>query len=375
MNFRLPIPRNWQDFEDICYSLWKDIWLDPNTQKHGRMGQNQAGVDIFGRPAKDSQHCGVQCKDKDGRLGSILTAKELCKEATKATGFTPALNSFTLATTSPRDVNIQSYYRELNDDRIFPFDVYVWSWDDIETELSYRSNILNAYYPSLADNYAANIDTIAINKYSSKDHLNAYFSRSAIRNFLNNEFIYDFKMLIYEMYDNSYIHGSGTEFKIIMDGSTLELCDNGIKFDPIINLLDVESCIQNNAGSYVFNIFKKKYKDKIIIEYEYKERKNILRLILKNININKNDEYYEFSLDSINYCGRDDARAFAKRLPTDKKEIIVNVNVCALSTYMGFIEGALERIGPKQKLTVYVPRTGWFSAEYIKDSRLEIKTR
>ncbi len=39
MDYRLPIPRNWQDFESICHQLWKEIWNDPNAQKNGRQGQ------------------------------------------------------------------------------------------------------------------------------------------------------------------------------------------------------------------------------------------------------------------------------------------------------------------------------------------------
>jgi hypothetical protein len=148
MDTRLPIPKNWQDFESICHRLWTEIWNDLNAQKNGRQGQAQHGVDIFGKPLYTSNYHGVQCKDKDNRLGSVLTETELVKECNKAIGFKPLLSTFTLATTSQRDEGIQEFYRTLNEDKEFSFDINVWSWDDIEAEIAYRPMILNHYYPN-----------------------------------------------------------------------------------------------------------------------------------------------------------------------------------------------------------------------------------
>jgi hypothetical protein len=41
-------PKSWETFEDLCLALFKAVWRDPNAQKHGRRGQAQAGVDVFG---------------------------------------------------------------------------------------------------------------------------------------------------------------------------------------------------------------------------------------------------------------------------------------------------------------------------------------
>jgi hypothetical protein len=51
MKLDLPQPRDWQVFEDLCRDLWAERWGNPNTRKHGRTGQKQRGVDIFGQPA------------------------------------------------------------------------------------------------------------------------------------------------------------------------------------------------------------------------------------------------------------------------------------------------------------------------------------
>lgn len=47
-----------------------------------------------------------------------------------------------MATTSPRDEKLQQVCRDLNKSGKHRFTVSVWSWDDIEDELQYRSDIL-----------------------------------------------------------------------------------------------------------------------------------------------------------------------------------------------------------------------------------------
>ena len=176
MDVRLPIPNNWQDFETICLRLWQEIWNDPNAQKNGRQGQSQNGVDIFGKPIYSNQFHGVQCKDRDGRLGSKLTDNLLRQECAKARSFSPPIESFTIATTCPRDEHIQSFARELTQKAEFPFQVQVWAWDDIEAELVYRPLILKSYYQSTFLR-EAEISEIGMNRYTSKDNLYAFFSR------------------------------------------------------------------------------------------------------------------------------------------------------------------------------------------------------
>ena len=59
-------PRYWQEFEDLCLDLYRQIWGDPSTQKNRRIGQAQAGTDISGQPAfAAGKWYGVQCKGKD----------------------------------------------------------------------------------------------------------------------------------------------------------------------------------------------------------------------------------------------------------------------------------------------------------------------
>lgn len=43
-------PESWEEFEDICADLFMLEWGDPAAVRHGRKGQRQHGVDIYGRP-------------------------------------------------------------------------------------------------------------------------------------------------------------------------------------------------------------------------------------------------------------------------------------------------------------------------------------
>src|SRR5829696_6676153 len=88
----LPPLRNWQDFEDLCLDLWRRLWNDPDASKHGRQGQRQAGVDVYGRPEGGREWAGVQCK----RLEDDLTPKMIEEEVAKARTFEPALSRFVI---------------------------------------------------------------------------------------------------------------------------------------------------------------------------------------------------------------------------------------------------------------------------------------
>jgi hypothetical protein len=96
-NTQLPPPENWQDFETLCWDIWKRVWRDPNTQKNGRTGQPQNGVDIFGRPGEGSSHSGIQCKGKDNFIEKSLTESELIGEVEKAKSFTPRIQGYGVA--------------------------------------------------------------------------------------------------------------------------------------------------------------------------------------------------------------------------------------------------------------------------------------
>lgn len=46
-DYQIPPVANWSTFEDLCRDLWAYEWKDINTQKNGRAGQSQHGVDVL----------------------------------------------------------------------------------------------------------------------------------------------------------------------------------------------------------------------------------------------------------------------------------------------------------------------------------------
>lgn len=170
-NFRIPPPAKWQDFEDLCADLWRRIWKDENTQKNGRQGQPQNGVDIFGRPDKGPSWSGVQCKDKNEDLGSALTDRELRREVAKAQQFTPKLSAFTIATTGPRDSAIQERARLLTEEhrKTGLFDVAVWCWEDILARLNDFPEVIALHFPHFRPAHILESETAAATEDSKTD--------------------------------------------------------------------------------------------------------------------------------------------------------------------------------------------------------------
>ena len=62
-NRSLPKPENWQDFEHHAWLLFRAELQDHATEKNGRQGQAQHGVDVYGRRNR-THWVGVQCKQK-----------------------------------------------------------------------------------------------------------------------------------------------------------------------------------------------------------------------------------------------------------------------------------------------------------------------
>jgi len=79
----LPIPKSWDEFEHIVCDLYSRTWNDPHAQRHGRTGQPQQGVDIYGQPSGlGGRYVGIQCKRyNDGRLTRTKIEAEIAKAA------------------------------------------------------------------------------------------------------------------------------------------------------------------------------------------------------------------------------------------------------------------------------------------------------
>jgi hypothetical protein len=132
-NARYLKPTSWDEFEDICLSSFKTRWRSPNLQRHGRQGQRQLGVDIYGEDNL-SRPVGIQCKNTIHGISVALVAAEIA-EAEK---FKPALQSLFIATTADTDKTLQAHVRALSAARAAAgkFTVDIVFWDAIEHDLS-----------------------------------------------------------------------------------------------------------------------------------------------------------------------------------------------------------------------------------------------
>jgi hypothetical protein len=145
-------PKNWQDFEDLCQELWQREWNCLAIQKHGRSGQDQKGVDIYGKPDGDSRYHGIQCKlkSRQGSKDSRLTHDEIMREVSAADSFEPPLAELIIATTAPSDARIQKFARELSVKRVKQrvFAVEVLAWQEIVLRLAKYPDLIGRFWPS-----------------------------------------------------------------------------------------------------------------------------------------------------------------------------------------------------------------------------------
>ncbi len=131
---QIAAPKSWEKFEDLCLALFRLVWADPLTRKHGRRGQPQHGVDIYGSIDPSGVVIyGVQCKGKDANYGAKATVAELNAELAKADKFNLPLQKWIFATTAPADAALQEAARVLSKERVNRgrFGVDVLGWEDL----------------------------------------------------------------------------------------------------------------------------------------------------------------------------------------------------------------------------------------------------
>ncbi|QFH68067.1 hypothetical protein FR773_25875 (plasmid) [Leclercia adecarboxylata] len=145
---RLNVPKSWDEFEDICKSSFQLRWSNPNLARHGRSGQKQDGVDVYGEDSF-GHFVGIQCKNTVFGIDN----KTIEDEVIKAEKFTPGIKALYIATTAPRDVYAQAFVRQLNETRRRDgkFLISIEFWDDITADLTKDPAVLRQHYPQMFD--------------------------------------------------------------------------------------------------------------------------------------------------------------------------------------------------------------------------------
>ncbi len=139
-------PKSWDEFEEIVCSAAKNRWRNAEFSRHGRQGQRQDGVDVFGTDDQ-GRLVGLQCKNTVAGL-----SKEVVRdEVGKAESFQPPLAHLYVVTTGPTDKALQQFAREMSDERgqAGKFKVSVLFWNDVWQDLTLDQDRLFQHYPEL----------------------------------------------------------------------------------------------------------------------------------------------------------------------------------------------------------------------------------
>lgn len=170
-------PANWQDFERLTLDIAKVQWKDDYAERNGRQGQAQAGVDVYGYNFNQQERVGIQCKKKNssGVPSKQLSVAEIDSEVEAAKNFSPKLDRFIIATTGPRDANLQDHVRNLDPSGLH-FRVSLMFWEDYQEFLNNHTDLMCRYYKDVLE-YRA--------KYNPIEHyllmLSMAFDRPALR--------------------------------------------------------------------------------------------------------------------------------------------------------------------------------------------------
>lgn len=130
-------------FERLCRDLWKNDSSNINVDFYGSFGQEQDGVDVFGRKKNTNKWFGIQCKVRESKL----TKLDITNEILKAEKFNPKLEEYIICTTIKKDKKLQDTINEFNNDG-YKFNIKLLFWDDIEELLKEERNfnIFHRYF-------------------------------------------------------------------------------------------------------------------------------------------------------------------------------------------------------------------------------------
>lgn len=142
----MPPPRAWDEFEDIVCSAAKNRWDNPTFTRHGRQGQKQDGVDVYGKDLYE-ELVGLQCKNTISELNEKLIRAEV----EKAKKFDGQLTALFIATTLEPDRKLQRLVRNISREETENggFEVHILFWHDIWHDLTLDDRRVLQHYPNL----------------------------------------------------------------------------------------------------------------------------------------------------------------------------------------------------------------------------------
>jgi hypothetical protein len=295
-------------------------------------------------------------------LGSILSKNDIDTECRKAMTFEPPIEEFTIATTACRDVEIQTYTRTLNNERRFPFQVYVWAWEDIDEEIRCRPMLIDTFYEGVQLG-GSDSDQLTMSFVYQKQQSHAFFSRPGIQSRLPSGLREMLIPLVYELSDNAFRHGKATHFHLICEDTAIHLEDNGAPFNPLEELDSSKVSAEHHVGSLILHRFTQEFVTVLSLGYS---RPSLKGADWNRITLKFSEPTWtlgqrariEIPVNISTVTDRESGRRLASSvsLPSDATSVIVSVEgMCSVSSLVEFIGSLGERVGDNVHLTVYAP--------------------
>lgn len=140
----LAFPTTEDQFEEMCFHLYRKEWNDPGCTRLGGVGQGQFGLDIIG--TNGAQQIGVQCKHYVKKPFTLATVDGDVEKADKA-GI--AVDHVIFATTAANKSELVLKVRELSNARkkAGKFTVSVAFWQELSGMLRLNKEVAREYIP------------------------------------------------------------------------------------------------------------------------------------------------------------------------------------------------------------------------------------
>lgn len=366
MTKQLAPPQSWDEFEQLCHGLWTELLSDPETKMHGRRGQTQNGVDVFGCDYRSGNNAlvGIQCKGKDNFLKKNVTEAELREEVRKATSFKPELNKFILATTGLRDVNIQSFTRTINSESLTSgkFTISTWSWQDISDEIQNYPALLRKYYPEMfiQPNLTRTKNSLDLRLPLSGDHeqkIAALFEIDDVKSELQSDFRHELRDFALEVASNSFRHGQAKRLEVEISSNKVVIKDNGVAYNPLVPTTSEFASVGMQGLKYI-NYFINQYKVQLSASYIYDldTSLNIITLSFKMpiVRIKTDDCLIDFS--DYAFIGRGEAIAAgaAQQFPEECEVYTMHLDrqTFMMSSLYMYLEKVVSRLPFGKRLRI-----------------------
>ena len=294
-------PENWQDFESLCKKLWGEIFSIPNKiKKNGRLGQEQAGVDVYGIPNGENKYWGIQAKGKDDYSNAKLSEKEILNEIEKAKKFQPELAVYIIASTTNKDVKIEEFVRlkDIENQANGSFEILLYCWEDIVDLIEENRDTYNWYLHGI--NQKDKFDfKISFNKFEENLTLNPVFEKNITKYILtdktSSELIneklslenrFDFlELKPFSLFHSNTVNKSWCNFELVMENIGSVVIE-----DWRLKLKFVSGVARLDTGSPLFPRLS-------LTDYVDDENKTITYKPIENKPlIQKDNRYFEISL-------------------------------------------------------------------------------